>query len=370
MIPFLDLKRQVSSIREEIDSAVREVLNDGWFVLGRRTEEFEKSFAEYCGVSYGIGVGSGTEAIHLALVASGVGAGDEVITVPNTAVPTVSAISFANATPVFVDIDRSTYTMDPEGLEKAITRRTKVILPVHLYGQSADMRPILEIADRYGLTVIEDACQAHGATYGGRKVGSFGRLGCFSFYPSKNLGGCGDGGMVITEDEEMAHRLRLLRNYGQERRYYHRTKGFNSRLDEIQAAVLTVKLKYLDGWNEQRRYLASIYDSLLSEDVIKPKQADDRQHVYHLYVIRTTARDRLQRYLYEKGIETLIHYPVPVHCQDAYTELKVPLGSFPVAEQCAREILSLPLYPELSEDEVGFVARNINNYFAHEANGW
>ena len=360
-IEFNDLRPQHRELREEIRAAVEQVLDDGWFVLGRQVEAFEREFADYCGVGHCVGVGSGTEAIHLALLAAGVQPGDDVVTVSFTAVPTCSAISFAGARPVFVDVDHRTFTMDPERLEDAITPRTRAILPVHLYGQTADMDPILEVGRRRGIPVIEDACQAHGAEYRGRRAGSMGTMAAFSFYPTKNLGAAGDAGAVTTSDPVLAERLRLLRNYGQRKRYYHDSKGFNSRLDELQAAILRVKLRHLNRWNEVRRAKARLYDSLLT-GVVCPLEAGYARHVYHLYVVRSRRRNELQRYLAEQGIGTLIHYPVPVHLQEAYRDLGLTLGSLPATEQCAEEILSLPLYPELPDELIVDVAEAINRF--------
>lgn len=365
-IPFLELKAQYHSIKEEIDGAVSQVLEKGWFILGENVRAFEEEFAAYCGASFGVGVGSGTEALHLALLACGVQPGDEVITVPNTAVPTVSAISFAGATPVFVDIHPDSYNMEPSGIEAKMTERTRAIIPVHLFGQAADMGPILEIARRHNLKVIEDACQAHGAEYQGRKVGTFGDAGCFSFYPTKNLGAYGDGGMIITNDASIAEKARLLRNYGEKQRYYHSIKGFNSRLDELQAAILRVKLRHLDEWNEARRERAKLYDRHLAESgVATPAEMAYGRHVYHLYVIRSPRRDELQAFLASKGIGTLIHYPVPVHLQEAYRDLGIGPESLPVAERYAGEILSLPLYPELSRESVERVAGLVGEFQQH-----
>lgn len=360
-IEFNDLKPQHRDLRSEIDAAVGQVLEDGWFVLGKQGEAFEREFADYCGVAHCVGVGSGTEAIHLALLACGVQPGDDVLTSSLTAVPTASAITFAGARPIFADIDPRTFNLDPARVEAAITPRTRAIMPVHLYGQAADMDPILEIGRRRGIPVIEDACQAHGAEYRGRRAGSLATMAAFSFYPTKNLGACGDGGAVTTDDPELADKLRLLRNYGQRKRYYHETKGFNSRLDEVQAAILRAKLRHLNQWNGARRAKAAIYDSLLRE-VMVPLAAPYGGHVYHLYVIRTRRRDELQRHLADQGIGTLIHYPVPVHLQEAYADLGLGEGSLPNTETCAREILSLPLYPELADKDITEVAEAINRF--------
>ena len=363
MITIVDLKRQYKTIKTEIDATITEVFNNSWFILGKQVEAFEQEFADFCGVKYAVGVGSGTEALHLALVALGVRSGDEVITVPNTAVFTVSAISFANAKPIFVDIDAHYYTMDPAKIEDAITEKTKVILPVHLYGQCADMDEILQIARKHNLRVIEDACQAHGAGYKGKKAGTMGNVGCFSFYPSKNLGAYGDGGMIITNDFELAERLKMLRNGGQEERYYHKIKGFNSRLDEIQAAILRVKLKYLNEWNEKRRNIAKMYNKLISNLLItKPEEADYTQHIYHLYVIRCQKRNELQKYLTEKKIGAQIHYPIPVYLQEAYRDLGLEKGTCSVTERYAVEILSLPIYPELEDTEIEYICKVLNKF--------
>lgn len=362
-IEFNDLKSQHRDLRREIREALEGVLDEGWFVLGRQGEAFEEEFARYCGVAHCVGVGSGTEAIHLALLACGVEPGDDVATVALTAVPTCSAISFAGARPVFVDVDPRAFTMDPNRLEAAITPRTKAILPVQLYGQCADMDPILEIGRRRGIPVIEDSCQGHGAEYRGRRTGSMGAMAAFSFYPTKNLGACGDGGAVTTDDPELADRLRLLRNYGQRKRYYHERKGFNSRLDEMQAAILRAKLPHLEGWNEERRRKAALYDGLL-RGVVLPHQADYARHVYHLYVIRSGRRNDLQRHLAEEGIGSLIHYPVPVHLQEAYRDLGLQPGDLPETERAAEEILSLPLYPELPDEAIAQVAEAVNRFSA------
>lgn len=363
MIPFSEIKTQYQNIREDIQHAFDDVFESSWFVLGKNVEEFEREFASYCNAKHGIGVGSGTEAIHLALLACGVQPGDEVITVANTAVPTISAISFAQAIPVFVDIDPGSYTMNPDHIASKITAKTKVILPVHLYGQPADMEPILKIAKEYNLRVVEDACQAHGAEYHAKKVGALGDLGCFSFYPSKNLGCYGDGGLVTTNDDVLADRVWMLRNYGQRKRYFHDIKGFNSRLDELQAAFLRKKLKYLDTWNARRREIARIYDESLTNAIVKPTEKAFSFHIYHLYVIRCQKREDLQKFLTENGVQTLVHYPVPVHLQRAYQELAIQDGALPITEHYASEILSLPMYPELSDEDVAFVASKINEFF-------
>ncbi len=364
-IPFCDLRRQYLSIKEEIDEAVARVLSRGWFILGEEVKSFEEEFAAYCGAAYGVGVGSGTEALHLALLACGVESGDEVITVPNTAVATVAAIELAGATPVFVDIDPVTYNIDTSQVGEKITPRTKALLPVHLYGQAADLAPLLSLAERYGLMVVEDAAQAHGTTYKGRRLPQ-GDVGCFSFYPTKNLGAYGDGGMVVTDDTQIAERVRLLRQYGWEKRYISSIRGLNSRLDELQAAILRVKLKHLDEWNEARRRWASLYNELLTgAEVVRPQGSSYGEHIYHLYVVRSQHRDELQRFLDEKGISTLIHYPLPIHLMEAYSDLGYSPGSFPQAEEHCRQVLSLPLYPEITQQEVEMIAESIVE-FRHE----
>lgn len=364
-IPFGELKRQYLDIKDQVDKAVTLVFNSGRFILGKNVEQFENEFAKYSGVKYGIGVGSGTEALHLALLAIDIKPGDEVITVPNTAVPTVCAIVLAQAKPIFVDINPETYCLDVNLLEKKITPKTKAIIPVHLYGHPVDMIPLSDLAVKYNIRVIEDACQAHGAKYNGKKVGSFGDAGCFSFYPSKNLGAYGDAGIVLTNNPEIEEKIRLLRNYGQEKRYYHVSRGINSRLDELQAAVLRVKLKYLDQWNNARRKRANLYIKLLSnnDSIILPREESYAVHVYHLFVIRVLERDRLREWLFKKGIETEIHYPIPIHLQLAYSYLGMKEDSFPIAEKYAKEIVSLPIYPELKESEIQYIAKSINEFY-------
>lgn len=363
MIPILELKRQHQGIRQEMDSAIAAVLESGWFVLGKNVEAFEKEFAEYCGVRFAVGVGSGVEAIHIGLLASGIGAGDEVITVAHTAVPTALGVSFAGARPVFVDIHADTCLMDVSQVEGKITARTRAILPVHLYGLPVDMAPLLDLAKRRGLQVIEDAAQAHGASYGGRKVGALGDVGCFSFYPSKNLGACGEAGMITTDSQEIAEKAGMLRNYGQEDRYHHKYKGYNSRLDELQAAILRVKLRHLDEWNRRRREIAAAYTAALAgSSVIPPTEPAGRQHVYHLYVVRSERRDTLRDHLKEEGIGTQVHYPLPVHRQEAYRDLGLGEGALPVTERVATEILSLPIYPELTDGEVRQVIEAVKSF--------
>jgi dTDP-4-amino-4,6-dideoxygalactose transaminase len=356
MIPFVDLKAQYRSIKGEIDAAIANVLESAEFVLGKEVAAFEAEFSAYCGARYGVAVNSGTSALHLALLAAGVGPGDEVITVPFTFVATLAAIRYTGALPVLVDIDSTSYTLDVRLLEDAITPRTKAILPVHLYGQPADMDPILAIAQRHDLTVIEDAAQAHGAEYKGRRAGSLGDLGCFSFYPGKNLGAYGEGGMVVTNNPDYAKTVAMLRDWGQDRKYHHALPGFNYRLEGLQGAILRVKLRYLEAWTEARRRHAARYNALLDGNGVTPPAAlADRRHVYHVYAIRVPQRDAFQQALTSQGIQTGIHYPIPVHLQPAYADLGYKEGEVPAAERAAAEVLSLPMFPELTEaqqDEV------------------
>jgi dTDP-4-amino-4,6-dideoxygalactose transaminase len=362
VIPFVDLKAQYQSIKEEVNGAIQGVLDSCQFTLGSEVVAFEKEFAEYSGSLHGMGVNTGTSALHLALLAAGVGRGDEVITVPFTFVATVSAVDYTGAKAVFVDIDPVTFTMDPKQVEAAITPRTKAIIPVHLYGQSADMDPILAIAKKHGLVVIEDAAQAHGAEYKGRRCGSMGDMGCFSFYPGKNLGAAGEGGMVVTANPEFARTIRMLRDWGAEKKYHHVLKGYNFRLEGIQGAVLRVKLRYLEQWTEARRAAAKRYDHLLvGSGVGLPKQMDYARHVYHIYAVRTTERAALQESLNTQGVQTGIHYPFPVHLLPAFADLGYHAGQFPHAERAANEVLSLPMFPELTMVQSEEVARALRS---------
>jgi len=352
VIPFVDLKAQYESIRDEVGPAIQGILDSCQFTLGSEVVAFEKEFAAYSQAEHGIGVNSGTSALHVALLAAGVGPGDEVITVPFTFVATVAAVYYTGAKSVFVDIDPRTFTMDVTAIEAAITPRTKAILPVHLYGQPADMDPILEIARRHGLTVIEDAAQAHGAEYKGRRAGSIGDMGCFSFYPGKNLGAYGEGGMVVTGNPEYARTMRMLRDWGAEKKYEHVLKGYNYRLEGIQGAVLRVKLRHLEEWTEARRSAAARYDSLLAgSGITTPEAMPYARHVYHVYAIRTTRRAAWQAALQGQGIHTGIHYPIPVHLLGAYADLGYKAGDFPVSERAANEVLSLPMFPELTASQ-------------------
>ncbi len=348
--------------RAEIDEAIARVLASGWYILGEEARAFESEFASWLNVEHAVGVGSGTEALHIALAACGIGPGDEVITVSHTAVATVAAIEYVGATPILVDIEPSTMCIDPARVAEAVTERTRAVIPVHLYGQPAEMDAILAIAVERGLRVIEDCAQAHGATYRGRRVGTMGDVGCFSFYPTKNLGAIGDGGAVVTRDPAIAGRLRLLRQYGWAERYVSEIPGWNSRLDELQAAVLRTKLRYLDAGNRRRTEIASRYDAALAGlGLGLPAVRDGAGHVYHLYVVRSARRDELQAFLRGRGIQALVHYPVPVHLQPAYSG-RVRAASLPETERAAREVLSLPMYPELTADELEAVAGAVRDF--------
>ena len=365
-VPFLDLKAQYATIKDEIHAAVDDVMQNTAFAGGPFVAKFEQAFAQFCGTKHAIGVGNGTDALWLSLLAIGIGPGDEVITVPDTFIATAEAISYCGAKPVFVDVDEKTYNMDPARFEAAITPKTKAVIPVHLFGQPVDMDPILGIAKAHGLQLIEDACQAHGAQYKGRNAGTMGVTGCFSFYPGKNLGAYGEAGAVATNDDAVAAKIRVFRDHGQAKKYYHDAIGWNARMDGIQGAVLSVKLKYLADWNEARRAHAREYTRLLSpvKGVVTPLEADYARHVFHIYAIRIQERDRLMAYLAGKGISCGIHYPVPVHLQKAYQGLGLGEGSFPVAERCAKEFLSLPMYPELTSEQIRFVADEIKGFYA------
>jgi dTDP-4-amino-4,6-dideoxygalactose transaminase len=356
-VPFVDLAAQYASLAPELEEASRRALASTDYILGRELGLFEEEFAGFCGARHAIGVDSGTSALELALRAYDVGAGDQVVTAANTFIATALAISYTGATPVLVDVDPVTYTLDASRLEAAITDRTRAIIPVHLYGQPADMDPILEVARRHGLPVIEDACQAHGASYKGRSVGTLGDAAAFSFYPAKNLGGCGDGGMVVTGDARVADAIRMLRNYGQRAKYQHLLRGFNRRLDTLQAALLRVKLRQLAAWNAARRRHAELYSRLLAGSaIVTPVEADYARSVWHLYVVRCADRPALMTHLGAQGIATGIHYPTPIHLQPAYRDLGYERGDLPVAERQAEQILSLPMYAELEPALVEYVA--------------
>jgi dTDP-4-amino-4,6-dideoxygalactose transaminase len=366
LVPFLDLKAQYHSIKGEIDAAVLAVLESTQYVLGPYVADFEKEFAKYSGAAEGIAVNSGTSALHLALLAAGIGEGDEVLTTPFTFVATVAAIDYARARAVLVDIEPPSFNIDPGKIERAITPRTKAIIPVHLYGQPADMDPILEIARRHKLIVIEDAAQAHGAEYKGRRVGSIGDMACFSFYPGKNLGAYGEGGLVSTSNAEYTRKLRMLRDWGAERKYHHVMKGFNYRMEGLQGAILGVKLRHLEQWTEARRRNAKRYLELLAGSGVQtPAEMPYARHVWHVFTIRTAERDRMQTELNAVGIATGIHYPIPVHLQPAYSDLGYKQGDFPNAEAAAREVLSLPLFPEMTGEQLETVAAAVRK--AHHA---
>jgi dTDP-4-amino-4,6-dideoxygalactose transaminase len=359
-VPFLDLKRQYEEIRGEVGEALERVLESGQYVLGDEVAAFEREFAAYCGSRHAIAVNSGTSALHLALLAAGVGPGDEVITVPLTFVATVAAIDYIGARAVLVDVDPVTYTMDPALLEAAITPRTRAIVPVHLYGLPADMDGVQEVAARHGVPVVEDAAQAHGAEYHGRRAGSMGLAGCFSFYPGKNLGAYGEGGLVVTNDDAVAAHARILRDWGQTERYHHRFKGFNYRMDGFQGAILRVKLRRLEEWTEARRGHAAGYArSLGGSPLTLPVEPRGSRHVYHVFAVRHPDRDALRRLLQERGVGTGLHYPIPVHLQTAYADLGYREGAFPVAEAVAREELSLPMFAELEDGERDYVAASV-----------
>lgn len=362
-VPFLDLKAQYNTLRGEIHSAIQEVLESAAFAGGPYVAKFEEQFAAFCGTRHAVGVGNGTDALWLVMLARGIGPGDEVITVPNTFIATAEAVSLCGAKPVFVDVDSRTYNMDPAGLKRAITPRTKAIIPVHLFGQMADMDPILAIAREHGLMVIEDACQAHGAMNKGRIAGSMGVAGCFSFYPGKNLGAYGEAGAVVTDDLELASKIKILREHGQPKKYIHSVVGWNARMDGIQGAILSVKLRHLAMANEARRAHATQYRELLADvkAIVLPQEAADSKHVYHIFAIRTERRDEMIRRLAEKDIACGIHYPVPLHLQEAYAFLGLKAGAFPVAEECARQFVSLPMFPELTVEQIGYVCDEIRN---------
>jgi dTDP-4-amino-4,6-dideoxygalactose transaminase len=352
-IPLVDLRGQYRALRPQMEAAIGQVLESGQFALGPSVEAFERAFGAYCGTSEAVAVNSGTSALHIALLAAGIRPGDEVITSPFTFVASVAAIEYAGAKPVFVDIEPNSYTMDPAALERAVTPRTKAVIPVHLYGQPAEMDPILACARRHGLVVIEDACQAHGADHNGRRAGSLGDIGCFSFYPGKNLGAYGEGGAAVTNNPQFAETMRLLRSWGERTRYEHAVRGFNYRMDGIQGAVLGVKLQYLDQWNDARRRTAAAYtERLAGLDIGTPIERRGARHVYHLYVVRLAHRDLWRARLTELGIQCGVHYPVPVHLQPAYRDLGYQAGDFPVAEHAAAEVLSLPMFPEMTEQQV------------------
>lgn len=363
-INFVDLKRQYTSIKKEIDRAIQDVIDSSQFILGEECEKFESEFAKFIGVKYAVGVDSGSSALELSLRALGIGSDDEVITVANSYIASASAISFTGAKPVLVDCKDDTFNIDLSLIEKYINKKTKAILPVHLYGQVAGMDDINKLAKKYKLFVVEDACQAHGASLKGKKAGSFGEVSAFSFYPGKNLGAYGDGGIVTTNSIEIKDRLKLMRNYGQKEKYKHLILGWNRRLDNLQAAILRIKLKHLSKWNKKRLVNAKLYNRYLQNiPVVTPKIFPDYEHAFHLYVIRLKDRNRLADYLSRKGISTAMHYPIPIHLQPAYKNLGYKKGDFPVAEKLADEILSLPMYPELTESEIKYICKQIADFY-------
>ncbi len=353
MVPFLDLKAQYALIKDEVNTAVLNVIESTQFVLGAEVKAFEDDFAAYCQTEHCVALNSGTSALHMALLALDIGPGDEVITVSSTFIATIAAIRYAGATPVFVDVDEHGWTMNPELIETAITPKTKAIMPVHLHGRVSEMESICAVAEKHGLQVIEDAAQAHGASKKNRRAGSFGAIGCFSFYPGKNLGAYGEGGAAVTNDADLAHKMRVLRDWGQEEKHHHVVQGYNARMDGIQGAVLRIKLAYLDKWTEARRAHAALYDELLANlPCGTPMASNEDRHVYHVYSILTKDRERIQKALGDAGIGSNIHYPIPVHLQRAHADLKYGNGDFPVSEKLANQFLSLPMYAELTNDQV------------------
>lgn len=369
-VPFVDLRAQYRTIAREINEAISRVIAEADFILGREVNLFEEEFAAFCGAKYAVGVDSGTSALELALRAYDIGPGAEVITAANSFIASALAISHAGAKPVLVDVDPATYTIDVTEIARAITPRTKAIIPVHLYGQPAHMGPIKQLAEELGLIIIEDACQAHGARYGGRRTGSLGHAAAFSFYPGKNLGAYGDGGIVVTNDRDVANRLRMFRNYGQKEKYDHQFRGYNRRLDTLQAAILRAKLKHLENWNVLRRWNARLYQRFLEgTGVVTPVEARGTESVWHLFVIQVQFRDLLREHLASRGISASVHYPVPIHLQPAYTDLGYKPGNFPVTEACAQRILSLPMYPELGVNQIEYISDTIRAFTAANPKG-
>jgi len=364
-VPFLNLNPIHKALRAEMVNAFKRVYDNNWFILGENLDEFENNYARFNGTNYALGVSNGLDALYLSLKAIGVGPGDEVIVPSNTFIASVLAISYASATPIFVEPSIETYNINPNEIERAISSRTKAIMPVHLYGQACEMDAIMKIARKYDLYVIEDNAQAHGASFKNKKTGSWGHLNATSFYPGKNLGALGDGGAITSDDEELAEKIKMLRNYGSKEKYKHNIIGYNKRLDELQAAFLNIKLQYLNEWTKERQKIASRYDEELNAvgDLIVPKVHPDSDHVYHLYVIRTNKRDSLKEYLSTKNIDTLIHYPIPPHLQEAYSNLDYKVGSFPIAEKLSNTSLSLPLWPGIEEKQVNYVIKNIREFF-------
>lgn len=364
-VPFVDLKAQYMSIKPEVDRAMQSVVDNTSFILGKAVSEFEKDFASYCGKKHCMALNSGTDALHMALLALDLKKGDEVITTPNTFIATAATISHTGARPVFVDCHEKTYNIDVDKIKQAITPRTKAIIPVHLYGQPANMQPIMEIAEKHNIKVVEDCAQAHGAEYKGEKV-PIADTGCFSFYPSKPLGAYGEGGAVVTDNDAIAEKIRILRDQGQSQKYIHKYIGFNTRMHGIQGAVLGVKLKHVDKWNEMRRKNAELYNELLEGVCVTPYEADYAKHIYHLYVVKVKNRHELQKRLASKDIGAGMHYPIPIHLQESYNHLGLGQGSFPETESYVKEILSLPMYAELSEEQIRYVVDNIKEFYKSE----
>ena len=363
MIKATDFSFVTKRINKELKEATNRVIDSNWYILGKEVENFEREFANYLGVKYCIGVGNGLEALHIILRAYDIGEGDEVIIPSNTYIATALAVSYAGATPIMVEPDERTYNINPDLIEKEITKKTKAIMPVHLYGQACDMDPVNEVAKKYNLKIIEDAAQAHGATYNGRKCGALGDAAGFSFYPTKNLGALGDAGAITTNDTELAEKVRALRNYGSEKHYYNKYMGFNSRLDEMQAAILRVKLRHLEEFNEERKMIAQIYlKGLQDANIILPYVPEWAEPVWHQFVIRNKKRDELQEFLKSKGIGTLIHYPIPIHLQEAYKQLGYKKGDFPIAEKIANEVLSLPISVGLQKEDIEIICKVIKNF--------
>jgi len=364
-IPYIDLNAQYQSIKSEIDSAIEDVINKSSFILGSAVSEFETGFAGYCAVGHCVGVNNGTNALLLALKALDIGPGDEVITAANTFIATVAAIAHSGARPVLVDVDPLFRNIDPVLLKMALSQKTKAIIPVHLYGQTADMDPILTLAEKYDVAVLEDTAQAHGATYKNRRAGSLGMMAAFSFYPAKNLGAFGDAGAITTNNANLAENVRMLRDHGSQQKYHHDMLGYNARMSGIQGAVLSVKLKYLDQWNEARRKIAGWYNEMLQNTpIVLPLSNPEYGHVFHVYVIETDQRDALQKYLSDHQIPTIIHYPIPVHLQPAFGYLDYRKGDFPITEKLSDEILSLPIYPEMRQEQVEFVCEKVRDFFS------
>lgn len=364
-VPFVDLRAQHCALESQITAAVARVINRCDFILGEAVAEFEREFAQFIGSSHAVGVSSGFDALRLSLTAAGVGPGDEVLVPANTFIATALAVSAVGAVPVFVDVEEGTYGVDPARIEAAITPKTKAIIPVHLYGQACDLERLVAQAQAHRLVLIEDACQAHGARFAGRRVGTFGLTGCFSFYPAKNLGACGDGGIIVTDNSTIAQQLRVLRDCGRVDKYRHAVKGLNARLDTLQAAILRIKLPLLEQWNALRAAHAQRYRTILGEvrQVHTPVVASQRTHIFHLYVVRVQQRDKLQKFLADQGVQTGVHYPLPLHLQEAYAELGYQSGSMPVAEQVAGEILSLPMFPEMTETQIQYVCDSVKRFY-------